>query len=516
MRFLFGAFVLDLDRRELRLGADPVALEPLVFDLLVYLVTNRDRVVSKDNILDAVWSGRAVSESALSTRVAAARRAIGDNGEAQTLIRTIARKGFRFVGAVKQEDGGAAVPLPQGDATAPLPLPGKPSIAVLPFANLSSDPEQAYFSDGMAADIVTELSHDRSLFVIARNSSFTFKDGTVNTKSVARELGVRYVLEGSSRRDGERIRVNVQLIDAETSSNVWAERYDRTVENVFAVQDEIAVAVARAIHPAISHAERQRVMRKSPDSLSAWEAWHRALGLISRRDISGFRDFVQRALALDPGFAPAHAMLAFFMLAEATRGIGPSLEVGARLAEAEARTATELDPNSAIAHSVLAWVFGHQGDWALGLEEAEIAITLNDNDPWGHLSKGHILTYSGRPTLAKESLATALRLDPRGPTRQVVMQMCALGSYWQRDYLSAEAMARRAIRESPENPRIYLVFAASLGQLGRASDARSALDAAVSASSSHFDFITKCGPGYYRPEDHAHLLAGLRKAGWKG
>ena len=525
MRFLFDGHTLDLGRRELRLGEQPVALEPLVFDLLTYLVANRDRVVSKEEVLDSVWSGRIVSESALATRIAAARRVIGDSGKAQKLIRTFARKGFRFVGAAREDNGTdasqaeaplmpiAEAPVPRAATAETLSLPDKPSIAVLPFANMSSDPEQQYFSDGMADDIITELSQDHSLFVIARNSSFTFKGRAVDVKLVARELGVRYVLEGSVQRHGGQLRVNAQLIDAETGNHIWAERYNRAVEALFTVQDEITVAVARAVHPVISHAERERATHKPPDSLSAWEAWHRALGSLSKADLPGMRDFLQRAVALDPRFAPAHAMLAFLHVAEATRGIG-SLD-SAALAEAEAQTAVELDPRSGIAHAMLAWTYGHHGDWEPALEEAETAITLNPNDPWGYLSKGHTLLYSGRPAAAREPLSIALRLDPHGPTAQTVMHKRMVGCYFEGDYLAAEALARRAIREYARNPRPYLLLAAALGQLGRAEEARTALQAAIAVSPSIFKFLTDCRPPYYRPADHDHLIDGVRKAGWE-
>ena len=352
--------------------------------------------------------------------------------------------------------------------------------------------------------------------MIARNSSFTYKGRAIDVKLVGRELGVRYVLEGSIRRDDGKIRVNAQLIEAETGSHIWGERYDRAVEGVFAVQDEITAAVTSAIHPAISHAERQRAIRKPPESLSAWEAFHRGLGLLSKRDVSGLRDFLQRAMALDPRFASAHAMMAFLYLAEATRGIGPPLGESAVLAEAAARTAIELDPRSAIAHAMLAWACGHQGDWGPALEEADAAIALNANDPWGYLSKGHNLIYSGHPAEAREPLAMALRLDPRGPTAQAVLHQCAVGCYFERDYRAAEATARRTIRDYPENPRAHVAFAASLGQLGRLKEARMALEAAIAASPLIFKFITVSRPVYYRPEDHDHLLDGLHKAGWSG
>ncbi len=191
-----------------------------------------------------------------------------------------------------------------------LPLPDKPSIAVLAFANMSGDPEQEYFSDGLAEDIITSLSHSRSLFVIARNSSFTYKGRAVDVKQIARELGVRYVLEGSVRRGGNRVRVTAQLIDAETGNHIWAERYDRDFADVFAVQDEITQAVAIAIEPTVAEMERQRAVRKPPENLGAWEAYQRGLWHMSRissEENETAKHFFRRAIECDPNFAAAYA-----------------------------------------------------------------------------------------------------------------------------------------------------------------------------------------------------------------
>jgi TolB-like protein/Flp pilus assembly protein TadD len=520
MRFLFAGHTLDVDRRELLFGSTPVAVEPRVFDLLIYLVTNRDHVVSKDDVLDSVWSGRIVSESALTTRIAAARRAIGDTGDLQKLIRTIPRKGFRFVGEVREEADAVRLRTDTPDTgsamTEALSLPDKPSIAVLPFANMSRDPEQEFFADGIADDIIADLSREHSLFVISRNSSFTYKGLTVDAKCVGRELGVRYVLEGSTRRDEARIRVNVQLIEAETGHHVWGERYDRAVERVCEVQDEITTAVARAINPAIFHAERQRAMQKPRESLTAWEAWHRALGLMAKRDVSGRREFLQQAVELTPRFASAHAMLAFHYISEATSGMGPSVRESGRLAEEAARTAIDLDPRSSIAHAMLAWTLCCLGDRGLALEECNIAIALNANDPWGHVSKGFQLMVSGHHAEAREPLGQALRLDPLGPTASLVYHLRAQCYYFERDYSAAEATARRLIRERPEFPRPRVTLAASLGQLGQVEEARTALEASIATSLPILRFMTTKGLSHWRPEDLEHLLDGLRKAGWNG
>ena len=216
----FRRLSLDTDRQELLRGKNRIAIEPQVFDLLHYLVRNRDRVVSKDDWIAAVWKGRIISESTLTSRITAVRHAIRDRAEDQRLIRTVARKGLRFVGDVREEKS------PTDVAEAGLLTPDSPSIAVLPFNNLSGDPEQDYFADGVVEEIITALSRFRQLFVIARNSSFTYKGRAIDVKRVGRELGVRYVLEGSVRRAANRVRITAQLIDAQTGAHLWADRFD--------------------------------------------------------------------------------------------------------------------------------------------------------------------------------------------------------------------------------------------------------------------------------------------------
>ena len=259
MQCLFEDYVLDLDRRELTRGSKAIAIGPQVFDLLVYLIQNREHVVSKDNLLDVVWSGRIVSESTLTSHINAVRKAIGDNGEEQRLVRTIARKGFRFVGEVRKADAsdGFNSPKPEpatsGETAAPArTLPDKPSIAVLAFHNLSGDPEQEYFADGVVEDIITALSRIRWLFVIARNSSFTYKGRAVDVKQISRELGVRYVLEGSVRRAANRVRITGQLIDATTGAHIWADRFEGTLDDIFELQDQITASVVGAIADTIA------------------------------------------------------------------------------------------------------------------------------------------------------------------------------------------------------------------------------------------------------------------------
>ncbi len=275
VHYRFEDFSLDTDRRELTRGSELIAIGPQVFDLLVYLVKNHERVVSKNDLFQAVWGSRIVSESTLTSHINAVRKAIRDSGDEQRLIRTAARKGFRFVGEVRREQTASTSPhMPDGasEQTATpgleLALPDKPSVAVLPFQNLSGDPEQEYFADGMAEEIIAALSLCHWLFVIARNSSFTYKGQAVDIRQVGRELGVRYVLEGSVRRGGNRVRFTGQLIEAASGSHIWAGHFDGEMTDVFDLQDRITEKVVAAIEPKLQLAEIERLKRK-PSPVSA-------------------------------------------------------------------------------------------------------------------------------------------------------------------------------------------------------------------------------------------------------
>ena len=240
-------------------------VEPQVFDLLVYLIESRGRVVSKDDLIAAVWGGRIVSDSTLTSRINAARKAVGDSGGEQKLIRTIARKGFRFVGEAHVVGAAAAhagAPDQGAEPARPtLPLPDRAAIAVLPFTNMTSDPAQEYFSDGISEDIIAALSKLRWFFVIARNSSFAYKGKMAHLKQIADELGVGYVVEGSVRKVGDRVRITAQLNYVATGSQIWAEHYDRDLADVFAVQDEITEAIVAAVEPQLYAAENFRAKR---------------------------------------------------------------------------------------------------------------------------------------------------------------------------------------------------------------------------------------------------------------
>jgi adenylate cyclase len=428
-----------------------------------------------------------------------------------------------------------AVPAPAGNVAVPtgsatpiageqshadfLALPDRPSIAVLPFANLSGDPEQEYFSDGVADDIITELSRDRALFVIARNSSFTYRGRAIDIRQVGRELGVRYVVEGSVRREAGRVRVTAQLIDATTGSHVWAERYDRALEHVFEVQDEIAEAVARAVRPAVGDAEQRRALRKPPGSLTAWEIYHRGLWHLANHapgEYEQARRLFKQATDIDPGFASAFAGLALTYILDAMVSATRSFAEAGRLAEAAARKAVALDSNDADAQIVLSMSFVCAGDMSMALEGTKRALALNRNSAAAHEMLGGTLTYTGRTSEGRDEAQIALRINPRDPASTMAAVIIVASYYLEHNYAAAVEWARRFLAGNPANsmPRRYL--AAALGQLGRNQEAAAELQAFLADAPHVFEATVRQRPPYVMPEDHKHLLDGMRKAGWQG
>ena len=400
-----------------------------------------------------------------------------------------------------------------------LPLPDKPSIAVLAFANMSGDPEQEYFSDGIAEDIITLLSQSKSLFVIARNSSFTYKGRAVDVKQIARELGVRYVLEGSVRHGGNRVRVTAQLIDAETGNHLWAERYDRDLADVFAVQDDITEAVAVAVEPTLAEMERQRAVRRPPESLGAWEAYQRGLwhmAHMSATETEKAKYFFRRAIDLDPNFAAAYAHLTVPIIAEAALFQGRSVSEALDEALTLAQRAISLDPTDAVGHSQLGLALALGGNYEGGLAEARCALAISPNVAQAHGALGVVLLYSGRPREAIDAIREALRRNPYDPIRFIRLAHIGIGHYFLREYDAAAEVMNETIRSYPHHTRAYYLLAAALGQQGRIAEARKALQKAISVAPKSFEVFVHHRDPRYRPEDYEHLLEGLRKAGWEG
>jgi adenylate cyclase len=399
------------------------------------------------------------------------------------------------------------------------PLPDKPSIAVLPFTNMSGDPEQEYFADGMVDDIITVLSRYPSLFVIARNSSFTYKDRAVDVKRIGRELGVRYVLEGSVRKAGNRVRVTAQLVEAEAGKHVWADRYDRNLTDIFGLQDEITEAVTTAIAPAIADAERQRAMRKPPGSLDAWAAYQRGLWHFSKstpNDNALAESFFQQAIDLDPTFAGGYTGLAYAQTrAAAAYGTRTLAEIW-DATFALARRAVTLDGNDAEGRTCLGEQLTRRGDYEGALAEVESALVISPNLASAYGALGAVLMWSGHPKKGRTALEKCIRLDPRNPNMNLRLLDITISHYLSGEYDAAVEAAKRAIRYYPDFSNTYRWLAAALGQTGRMEEAKEALTKAIAMAPTAFDMFVRRRVPWHRPEDYAHMLEGLRKAGWEG
>jgi TolB-like protein len=524
VQFVFGDFLLDPDRRELSRGSEAVAIGPQVFDLIIHLIENRDRVVSKDELFDVVWRGRTVSESTLTSHVNAARKALGDNGEEQRLIRTISRKGFRFVGGVtesKARDAAKSTARETASTEAKpsdaLALPDQPSVAVLPFLNLSGDPDQDYFADGVVEDIIGALSRIRWLFVIARNSSFTYKGRAVDVKQVGRELGVRYVLEGSVRKSGNRVRVTGQLIDATAGAHLWAERFDRTLEDIFDLHDELATSVVGAIAPQLERAEIQRAKHKPTEKLDAYDYFLRGTASFHQGNGEGMAaalPLFYQAIERDPDFASAYALAAACLFWSKFNGWvtdrSQAMIEGARLAH----RAIELGKDDAVAlarggHALANFV----GDLESAIAVIDKALLLNPNLAAAWFLGGFVQIMRGEPDNAIERLAYAMRLSPLDSEMYRMQGGMALAHLFAGRFDEAVSWAEKALRDLPSFLIVVCIIAASHALAGRMEEAQRAtqnlrrLDPALRLSNLK-DWLL-----FHRPEYLATLSEGLRRAG---
>ncbi len=518
MRYRFEEYVLDTDRRELRLGPGLVPLAPQVFDILVYLIQNRERVVSKDDLIAAIWDGRIVSESALTTRLNGARNAIGDSGEEQRLIRTLPRKGLRFVGNVRNEEQPTAAEDRSAQApTESLALPDRPSIAVLPFTNLSGDPLQDYFSDGVVEDIITELSRFPELFVIARNSSFTYKGRAVDVRDVGRDLGVRYVLEGSMRNAANRVRITGQLVDAASGAHIWADRFESSLGDIFALQDQMAQNVVGAIAPKLEQAEIERAKRKPTENLNAYDCFLRGMAEWhdwTQASHNNALKLFYRAIELDPSFGRPYALAAACYLMRKSNGW--TIDRTAEIAETErlAKLGADLGRTDAVA---LAWS-AHAlalvvGDIKAGIALVDRALLLNPNLAVAWQRSGWLGVYAGDCEVAIEHLKRAMRLNPLDPLMHLAYSAMAFGYFLLGDVDQASDCSERALRIRPDWPPALRVQAMSNAVAGRKQAARDAmtrlrgLQPGLRVSNLHEQIFL------HRPEHMTKFIDAMRKAG---
>lgn len=514
VRFIFGDYVLDTGRRELTARGQAVAIGPKVFDLLHHLVANRDRVTGKDELLQAVWAGRIVSESTITSHINAVRKAIGDNGEAQRLVRTVARKGFRFVGEVSLEEADGAPEAPGGKALA---LPDRPSITVLPFQNLSGDPEQQYFTDGVVEDIILALSRVRWLFVIARNSSFTYRDRAVTVQDVGRELGVRYVLEGSVRRAADKVRITGQLIDAITGTHLWAERFEGTFNDLFSLQDRVAESVVGAIAPQLERAEMERAKRKPTESLDAYDYYLRGMANLHKGTLGAIDaalPLFYRAIELDPDFAAAHGGAAWCYFWRKLNGWmdEPQREIaeGTRLA----RLAVERGRHDAVALTRGGHALGHlAGDLDGGIALIERARLLNPNFALAWFLGGVLRVFRGELVSGTEDIAHALRLSPLDPEMFRMQAGMALASFFAGRYDRALAWTDKALVDLPSLLVAVALQAGSHALAGHAQEAAKAMERLRALDPTLTLSNLRDWMPLHRPEDFKRFSDALRLAG---
>jgi TolB-like protein len=470
--YRFSGFTFDTDSLELRGESGQVPLEPQVFQLLQFLIENRERVVSKDEIIDAVWNGRIVSDTALNTRIAAIRRAVGDDGKTQAVIRTFPRRGFRFV-APLSEGGNLA------EDDQPLPLPDRPSIAVLPFTNMSGDPEQEYFADGIAEDIITALSKFNWFFVIARNSSFTYKGQAVDVKKIAEELGVQYVLEGSVRKAGNRVRITAQLIDALSGRHLWAERYDRELTDVFAVQDEIAEAITGAVAPSFVSAEARRIERRHPENLDAWERAIKGndhLWRLGRENLSLARRLFAEVIEMDPRNTFARAGLALACSWQVFWDWVDDPAETREKADEALKAAVRIDNDDAWVHAALCICRLHTRDIAGAIDSGQRALELNPNLALaeGALALSH--AWDGNYNEAMSHADKATRLSPRDDAKAWWSLARVVAAFVTKRTEEQIMWAKRMVEAVSDHPTGWRFLAAGYAELDRIDEARGAIE----------------------------------------
>jgi TolB-like protein len=482
VRYFFENYALDTDRRELQRGTDVVPTTPQVFDLLDYLIRNRERVVSKDDLMSAIWKGRIVSDAALATRLNAARSVIGDSGEEQRLIKTLPRKGFRFVGAVHETNrrsGTETIPDSRFESSTPaLALPDKPSIAILPFENLSGDPEQEYFADGMVEEITIALSRFKSLFVIARNSSFTFKGRAVDIKEVGRQLGVRYVLEGSVRKASRKVRITGQLIDAVTGAHIWADRFERDLTDIFALQDEVTAAAVSAIQPKLLQTEIAMAARRRPENLTAHDFFLRAIQqyhLTTREGVAEAIRLAHHALELDPRFGFVAALAGICHMNNVVWGYALDPQFDRKEAVRLARLALSIDDSDPETLAMAAVTSANMvGDCETEIEMADRAVALNPNSFRAWSCRGQVYRNAGLPEEAVQSFVRAMRISPIDPLLHPALVGMGQAFIELRRFDEAIVAGKKALRLHPSYSPAYRCLASAFAHLGRDAEAREA------------------------------------------
>jgi len=508
----FGPFRLDADAGILFRGAEPTVLGQRAVALLRLLLERAGAPVSKDELIEAAWPELAIEDSNLTVQISALRRVFEEVAGGSGWIETLPRRGYRYVGPAFATGNPPAEASPQ--ISPALAVPDKPSVAVLAFSNLSGDREQEYFADGIVEDIIAGLSRIKWLFVVARNSSFTYKGRAVDVKQVGRELGVRYVLEGSLRKAGTRLRITAQLIEAATDSHLWAERYDRNLDDVFLVQDEITVAVVGAIEPSLRAAEIEHVKRKRPETLDAYDLVLRALPEVYTCMPAGAMKslaFIERALVLEPNYALAHGVAAW---------AHEILFVRNGMQEKNRRGAIE-HAHAAITHGrsdPMALTFGAfsvamvEHDRTAAFDAFEEALKLCPSCAPAYIFGSAPLSFAGKAERAIDWGERALRLSPFDPMSYVAYHGIAVGNFHLGRYEEAANAARKAIQSNPRFSFSYALLAAPLAKLGRIEEAKGAV-VRLREFQPNFSICRQCEAVGILPVVAEPLIEALRTAG---
>lgn len=518
---ILGPFRLDAETDTLFRGGEPVSLGHRAVALLRVLVEQRGIPVSKDALMEAAWAGLTVEESNLAVQIAALRRVFGEEPGGENWIETLPRRGYRFVGPASTRDQsavGAASQAANSPGSSNPALPDRPSIAVLPFQNISADPEQEYFADGMADEIITALSRFPSLFVIARNSSFTYKGRAVDVKQVARELGVRYVLEGSVRKAGNRVRFTGQLIDATTGGNIWADRFDGALEDVFGLQDQVTARVVGAIEPRLQRAEIERAGRKPTESLDAYDYFLRGMAgfHLHNRDslLEAVRLFV-RATELDPNYASPYGMASWSGALRNSHGWMVDRESEITDAVRLARRAVALgkdDPIALWSGGLSLAYLGHEVE--AGAAYIDRALVLNQNLAASWNASGWVRMYLGESASAIEHFERAMRLSPLDPLTYFASTGMAFAHAFAGRYDEAISWATKALHEQPNWATPLRVAAMANALSDRMVEARAAMACLREVDPAlRLGNLDRVAPPLRRAEDRVRFIESLRKAG---
>jgi TolB-like protein len=515
--YAFDPFRLDVQGETLFRGTEPVVLSKRAVALLHILVERAGALVSKDTLIEAAWPGLAIEESNLTVQIAALRRALGEVPGGEGWIVTLPRRGYRFVGPAVTKSEAQAPATPTVDAaTRPAPmvalaLPDKPSIAVLPFENMSGDPEQGYFVDGIVEEIITALSRIRWLFVIARNSSFTYKGRTVDIKQVGRELGVLYVLEGSVRKAGNRVRITAQLLDATTAAHLWADNFDATLEAIFELQDNVASSVAGVIEPTLLAAEHRRATQRPTHDLTAYDLYLQARLARESADREGAMralELVGRALERDPNYGSALAVATVCQCNIYVGGWTNDFEATRRQGIDLARRALRVAGNDPFILANAAWALGVFGeDIATAIALVDRSLQLNPNFARGWFQSGELRMWAGQYDLAIEHVERSIRLSPRESRTGHNLAM-GIGHFFARRGEKAAEILGIALQERSAWPPTLRFLASCLAHLGRLEEAREIVKALRAIT----PVVIPSAEHWRIPEDREYFLQGLRLA----